>query len=251
MNPAVKMSQLTIVSAILYGDLAHRFFVVDNDGSYSVSMATADGTVQENNVEGFPFGDNKSDVVTAFYRVAVEQGMEPEMVINIKNGTRVLQVPPMEVEDVIKLDDSARCEEIEKYLAAEKLISEIEEERDGDIKDAKSRAKEEIADQEEIMNRHRLAFEKGLKAETCKASWEKDLDAGIKVQIRHDTKKVMAVLPLEENGVDNQADLLQDQMMEAGDAEGEIDNGQETPEEETAPETDTGETADLVEEPVE
>jgi hypothetical protein len=134
---------------------------------------------------------NKLEIETALAEYAKENGLMPDVIYKIKTGDRILQGEVIQSRDFIKLAAEEVSKEALSYFDREAEIEAVRAKLKHDIDNLKKVAEEEIEGIAELMDAHRQAATTGIRPVDCESSWERDLENGVMLLVRHDNLKVL------------------------------------------------------------
>lgn len=163
--------------------------VSDKGTHYAVTIHNLDGS--EDTLISIEPSVNRLEIETKLAEYAKENNLLPELTWKIKQGERVIQGEPKTANDFIPVDDKAKAEAFDKYLSAKSHITVLEAEKTKAITGIKEEYAEKIKAEIEIMDSIESVVRNGTRKEECQASWERDLENGIMLLIRHDNLKVL------------------------------------------------------------
>lgn len=180
-----------------YRDSVGNTYKVDTIGlngdghmNYGVINVGLDET--ETNVMSIIPSSNKYEVEAALVEYAKEKELMPDLIYKIKEGERVIQGEGKMVGDFIEINDEIKAKEFDKYLGHLWRIAVLEAEAKSEIESIKRDYKEKIEAENEELTAIESIVRNGTVKEECLASWERDLENGIMLHIRHDNLKVLA-----------------------------------------------------------
>ena len=161
----------------------------DHKMNHGVTCTDREG--KETNVISIVPQSAKIEVENELAKYAKENGLIPELIYQIKQGDRVLQGKIDTVNDFIKIDDTAKAQAFDKYLGHKNKILSLESEKASKIEQIKKEYKEMIEAEEDAMDSIESEARNGTVKQECQASWERDLENGAMLLIRHDNLKVL------------------------------------------------------------
>lgn len=169
---------------------------------------------------------------------AKKAGYMPVICYKIKTGVRILQHDPLQAFDSKKLDKDEVIKQGKRALQIRHEIERLEAELKAETKTLKEEYGEKINDLICEQVQCESAFKDGYIDEPCQASWERDLEGGVKFFVRHDTIQAIKMLPLSLD--EAQSDIFKD--AEAPEKESEVQDGEyeEVNNEGEAPEIGSG-----------
>jgi hypothetical protein len=164
---------------------------VGTEGRMQYGAIMIDAEEKEHNIVSIEPSCNKTDIEIALADYAKEHELYPELIWKIKKGERVLQGTPETKNDFIPIDDAHKARAFEKYLAHKNAIGSYEAEKASKIEALKKEYKEKIEAEVEELEAIESVVRTGTLKEECQASWERDLENGVMLLIRHDNLKVL------------------------------------------------------------
>jgi hypothetical protein len=195
-----------------------RLYVDDRDdseaafkGKYAAYYETPDHREEFREV---PPSDDKQLVYKSLCEFARAEGWQNQIVENIKSGKRVLQSSAIMVKDTSKLSDDERIKLMDEYFDKKRSVENLEAKLMIEQKRLKEEISDEIESLVEEMAEHEQVIRSGYQYLNCEASWERDIDSGMMLLIRHDTLEVINVRPMTLH--EAQGDLILDSESEEG-----------------------------------
>lgn len=180
-----------------YRDSVGNTYKVDTIGlngdghmNYGVINVGLDET--ETNVMSIIPSSNKYEVEAALVEYAKEKELMPDLIYKIKEGERVIQGEGKMVGDFIKINDEIKAKEFDKYLGHLSRIAALEAGSKSEVEAIKKSYKDKVEAEEAELESIESIVRTGTVKEECLASWERDLENGIMLHIRHDNLKVLA-----------------------------------------------------------
>lgn len=146
----------------------------------------------ETNVMSIVPSSNKYEVEAALVEYAKEKELMPDLIYKIKEGERVIQGEGKMVGDFIKINDEIKAKEFDKYLGHLSRIATLEACSKSEVEAIKKSYKDKVEAEEAELESIESIVRTGTVKEECLASWERDLENGIMLHIRHDNLKVLA-----------------------------------------------------------
>lgn len=153
--------------------------------------------------------DNRETLERDIFLYILESKLIPQRVKEIKEDLKVLQQEPVQVKHYRVMTDAEVASKSKEYFETKADIKRLQEERDEEIKDAKKTYGNLITPLEEKMSEIEPVIVSRQISEEVPASWERDLEAGLMIQIRHDTKEVLNLRKIEQNGIEDQANAFE------------------------------------------
>jgi predicted secreted protein len=164
---------------------------VSDKGTHYAVVTIAPDEDTSRIIASIPSSHFKTEIEAKLAEYAKENDLTPELIWKLKKGDRILQGVPKVFNDFIAVDESVKAKEFDNYLAAKSRISVLESEKKSEIEDVKKIYADKIEVEEEIMESIESIVKTGTRKEECSASWERDIENGAMLLIRHDNLKVL------------------------------------------------------------
>lgn len=135
--------------------------------------------------------DKKTEAEEKLADYAKQHGIDVELIGRVKREERVLQGNKISTNDFQKLTAEEVVEEAKQYFEAETKIDLIKAKHKEEVAALKAALDEEVQEQLDIMESLKSVVTVGLKKVECEASWERDINNGVMLLVRHDTMTVL------------------------------------------------------------